>query len=333
MLKLSFIVPFYGVEKYIGQCLDSLCEQDIDNSEYEIICINDCSLDKSVDIVRQYQTQYSNIRLIEHKKNKKLGFARNTGLNVARGKYVWFIDSDDYIEKNCLKEILEICEANNLEILHFSIRDNYGLSMRQLIETQVVTGPEEELISYRQSSIEITYPWNRIYLREFLINNNLYFNKLYGGDVIHSILAVNLCQRMMNINKYYHYYRVDNFSSDTKSQQTPNKIYNMTYVLAKAIYDIVPYINNSWKWLIIEAYKWRVNFSWRTILKLSNVELNELYCLVKQSNDLYNFVLMHSNAINKIILKCPYFTKYILRPLYKLLYGLKMIKWFRMNKL
>ncbi len=84
MLKLSFIVPFYNVEKHIARCLDSLYNQDIPESEYEVICVNDCSPDNSRDIVLQYKKQHSNLILVEHERNKKLGAARNTGLRKAK---------------------------------------------------------------------------------------------------------------------------------------------------------------------------------------------------------------------------------------------------------
>jgi glycosyltransferase involved in cell wall biosynthesis len=104
--KLSIIIPFFNVEKYIAECLESVYNQDIPEEEYEVICVNDCSPDHSRDIVLQYQQKHPNLILIEHEENKMLGAARNTGLRAARGEYVWFIDSDDYIEKNILGKLL-----------------------------------------------------------------------------------------------------------------------------------------------------------------------------------------------------------------------------------
>ena len=119
-LKLSIIVPFYNVEKYIAKCLDSLLDQDIPELEYEIICVNDCSPDNSRNIVIEYQKNHPNIILIEHESNKRQGAARNTGLSKTRGQFVWFVDSDDWIMSNCLKDILSICEKGFLDILAFN---------------------------------------------------------------------------------------------------------------------------------------------------------------------------------------------------------------------
>ena len=108
MIKLSFIVPFYNVEKYIGACLDSLYAQDIPEEEYEVICVDDCSPDNSKSIVKEYQKQHANLVLIEHPSNKGLGAARNTGIRAARGQYLWFIDSDDMVCSNVLSEIFSM---------------------------------------------------------------------------------------------------------------------------------------------------------------------------------------------------------------------------------
>ena len=98
MIRLSFILPFYGVENYIGSCLDSIYRQDIPEDQYEVICINDCSPDNSEQIVMQYAKKHTNLKLIKHEVNKKLGAARNTGLKAALGKYVWFIDTDEFLQ-------------------------------------------------------------------------------------------------------------------------------------------------------------------------------------------------------------------------------------------
>ena len=93
MIRLSIIIPFYNVEKYIAECLDSVYNQDISEEEYEVICVNDASPDNSRNIVLEYQKKHSNLTLVEHEVNKKLGAARNTGRKIARGKYIWNVDS------------------------------------------------------------------------------------------------------------------------------------------------------------------------------------------------------------------------------------------------
>ena len=121
MLKLSIIIPVYNVETYIAKCLDSCLQQDIPADEYEIIVVNDGSPDNSVGIVEEYMQKRSNIRLV-NRYNGGLSAARNTGLKEAKGEYVWFVDSDDWIESNVLKGLLDKAYKNYLDVLCFNLQ-------------------------------------------------------------------------------------------------------------------------------------------------------------------------------------------------------------------
>lgn len=321
-VKISFILPFYGVERYIGKCLESIYQQDIPEDQYEVICINDCSPDDSEKVVLQYAEKHANLQLIKHDVNKKLGAARNTGLKAARGKYVWFIDTDDYIKENCLKNIIDVCEQNELEILHFNIIDNFANVIRRLIPTKVLTGVEEEKISKQQQCIEITFPWNRVYKREFLIHNNLWFNDLYGGDVIHTILSVNICQRIKNVDEFYYYYRVDNLNSDTKSKQTAQKVFDMNYVLAYAVDKIIPQLKQEWQQDIVESVHWRINSSMKGVLRLPKDEQIKLMNILQDNLTIRDFILQHGNTKIKIILNNLYILR-IVSLIYNLLRKIK----------
>lgn len=122
MLRLSIIAPVYNVSTYITKCLDSLLSQDLESDEYEIIVVNDGSTDNSGDIAKQYADKYSNIILIEQE-NQGLSDARNTGIRLAKGKYIQFVDSDDYIERNVLKTLVDKMDADNLDILRFNYQN------------------------------------------------------------------------------------------------------------------------------------------------------------------------------------------------------------------
>ena len=99
MIRLSIIIPFYNVEQYIALCLDSVYHQDIPEEEYEVICVDDCSPDSSIAIVEEYAKKHTNLVVVRNQYNRKLGGARNAGMEVATGRYVWFVDSDDFVEK------------------------------------------------------------------------------------------------------------------------------------------------------------------------------------------------------------------------------------------
>ena len=121
MIKLSICVPIYGTEKYIERCARSLFEQDIQNVEY--IFVNDCTKDKAVDVLKQtiddYPNAQSRIKIINHKKNLGLAGARLTGLQNVVGEYIWFVDSDDYIQNGAISELTQYMDGIN-ELIAFN---------------------------------------------------------------------------------------------------------------------------------------------------------------------------------------------------------------------
>ena len=126
-ILLSIIVPVYNVAKYLPKCLDSLLNQDIDKEEYEIILVDDGSLDRCGEICDEYAAKYDNIKVV-HRENGGLSAARNSGIEIAQGKYIQFVDSDDYLEPNVEKALVEKMEMENLDILRFNyqnVNDNY----------------------------------------------------------------------------------------------------------------------------------------------------------------------------------------------------------------
>ena len=120
-IKISIIIPVYNVEKYIAECLDSCINQTL--YEIEIICVDDCSPDNSILILEQMALKDSRIRIIRHNVNKGLGAARNTGIAAARGEYIWFVDSDDYIALEACQLLYETAQKHNIDVLCFNAID------------------------------------------------------------------------------------------------------------------------------------------------------------------------------------------------------------------
>lgn len=118
MKLLSIIVPMYKSEAYLPKCLDSLLDQDISHEDYEIVLIDDGSPDGGKALAEGYASRYQNIVVLSQD-NKGTSGARNTGLRYASGKYVYFVDPDDYILENSLKEILQKMEDESLDVLRF----------------------------------------------------------------------------------------------------------------------------------------------------------------------------------------------------------------------
>lgn len=116
-VKVSVIVPVYNVEEYLTECLETLVDQTL--KEIEIICVNDGSKDQSKEIIEAFINLDKRIVLLD-KDNGGLSSARNAGLEIAQGKYIYFIDSDDYLEQNALEELYEIAEREQLDIVYFN---------------------------------------------------------------------------------------------------------------------------------------------------------------------------------------------------------------------
>ena len=172
---LSVVIPAYNVEKYIARCVNSCLIQDLDKNLYEIIIIDDESKDSSLNIVEDYARIYSNIKIISQK-NKGVGQSRNAGIDASSGKYIWFIDSDDYIEENCLKYLTNECIKNDLDILDFSFIFSFDNNIqKRYIESNKKYNEVLDGINLQKNNSQYKAVWHYIYNRKFLIMNNLHF--------------------------------------------------------------------------------------------------------------------------------------------------------------
>ena len=126
MIKLSIIVPIYNVAPYLRMCVASLLDQDLAKNEYEIIFVDDGSTDKCPEICDDYNRMFDNIRVI-HQKNGGLSAARNSGIEIAQGEYMMFVDSDDYLRPNVLGAVLTRMKDDRLDVLRYNyqnVREN-----------------------------------------------------------------------------------------------------------------------------------------------------------------------------------------------------------------
>lgn len=127
-MKLSIIIPLYNKEEHIEHCLKSLFNQDLPSNEYEIIVVDDGSTDDSFTVVQHIAEKHSNIKLFRQQ-NMGPSAARNNGLEMASGDYVYFLDADDYLASNVLNGLLDLAESNELEILGFRTKHTEDLTL------------------------------------------------------------------------------------------------------------------------------------------------------------------------------------------------------------
>ena len=174
-MKLSIVIPVYNVEQYIAKCLQSCIDQDLLEDEYEIIVVNDGTQDKSISIVEDLCKQKKNIHII-NRLNGGLSAARNTGLQESKGEYVWFVDSDDWIEPNVLKKLYNRASRDNLDVLCFNLQ----LAFPDGHKTQYNISCQENGKVYGGSSFVccVDMPpaaWLALYRREYLQSRFLSF--------------------------------------------------------------------------------------------------------------------------------------------------------------
>lgn len=209
-MKFSIIIPVYNVEKYLARCLDSCVNQDMSKDEYEIIIVNDGSPDGSQAIAEHYVAEYPNIKLI-NQENGGLSVARNNGLKVAQGKYVWFVDSDDWIEKNCLLSIVEKMEVENLEMLQIGYMKTYDDGTIKKSDRGFFDGCKTGCEAMKEKYVPAPAQFT-IYRRDFLNNCSLtFYPGIYHEDAEFKPRALFFAKRFASLNKhvYYYYQRPD----------------------------------------------------------------------------------------------------------------------------
>lgn len=209
MKRLSIIIPVYNVEKYLCKCLDCCVKQDIPKDEYEIIVVNDGSPDNSQKIIDEYASKYSNI-IPFVKENGGLSSARNSGLKIAKGEYVWFVDSDDYISNNALKVIFpHLDQKNNIIAIDAYIikedQENYNESIRN---RGLKTGIYSSKYYFKKGFV---YPFSGaqyyIVKKTFLESNDISFIEgHYYEDMLYTPSILSFCQNVSYVNHYLYYY-------------------------------------------------------------------------------------------------------------------------------
>ncbi len=213
-MKLSIIVPVYNVADYLPKCLDSLLAQDLPQNEYEIIVVNDGSTDNSGDIAKRYADKYANVYFITQQ-NQGLSGARNTGVNHAKGDYIQFVDSDDYLEENVLGGLMEQVKKDELDVLRFNyenVNDNGEIinpnkDPKHFVDfsNEVVDG----LTFLNQRLGPACYAVQFVIKKNLLIDNNIKFKSgIYFEDTEWTPRMLLKASRVASTSKIVYYYLV-----------------------------------------------------------------------------------------------------------------------------
>jgi len=219
MAEISVIVPVYNVEKYLKKCLDSILNQSF--KSLEIIAINDCSTDNSAKILDEYKTK--GIKIINLEKNRGLSAVRNLGITIATGKYIGFVDSDDWIDKDFYEKLYAAAIKYDADIAIAGIKHCHKFHMK----TNYLKLKKEFVTNDIQKKFEIcnlpkkSYVWNKIYRLNILKEHNLYFEEgVAYEDIPYTPVALYYCEKLVSVPKTYYYYRLrKNSIVATKSEK------------------------------------------------------------------------------------------------------------------
>lgn len=319
MVVLSIILPVYNVEQYIQRCIDSIyIETSIPLEKFEVIFIDDNSPDKSRDVVRNAQKCYKNIIQI-NQENKKAGGARNTGIRVAAGKYLWFVDPDDTIEPNAINRFVPLLENETCDILlcehNFCSngkisKGGYDKNLRDM-----VSGIEHFLKNRVNWSPCISF-----YRRKFLIEKNLFFQEnVFFEDIDWAIRTQVLAGTIRTIPVIiYNYYL--NPTGQTRTNPSYRKIHDW-FLMGERIMDVSDEISDNQCANLVKCHAILVfRRGVRSSLFLSASERYTLFRKFIVKNKFRNDKLLN------IIGDFPFLTSYVLVGLFPLIYLVKVIR-------
>ena len=211
-MKVSVIVPVYNTEKYLKNCVDSLLKQNFE--DYEIIVINDLSPGNAEEIIKSYNDK--KIVYIKNKTNKGIGYNRNLGIKKAKGEYVCFIDSDDYVKEDFISKMYNYSKENNLDlcVCDYVNVDEKGNTLEEFnLSNFGITNYEEN----NKILCEINLaPWNKLYKKDMLVKNKIEFSEtLKYEDLSFVALSIKNSKKIGKINEQLNYYTIHKNSETT----------------------------------------------------------------------------------------------------------------------
>lgn len=229
---ISVIIPVYNVEKYLSNCLESVLAQTMDN--FEVILVNDGSIDKSAYICEKFAERDKRLKVF-HKKNSGPASARNFGLQKAIGKYIMFIDADDYINHDTFKVVFNVAEKSSLDLVVYSIYEKNvnDLKRREINECtfEDQKSKKEFLKQVWIDSGMLASPVNKLYRTEVIKRNNILFNEDFfiAEDYLFNLKLIDVAKKGVSINTPLYYYLRHEESVSTK-------VYYNKYDIGLAIY-------------------------------------------------------------------------------------------------
>lgn len=241
MPKLSIIIPVYNVQHLVEKCILSITDQKIPEGMYEILLINDGSTDKSLEVIQVISKKHPNVVKVFSQDNSGLGATRNKGINLAKGDYIWFVDSDDYLE-NQLPKILKLLSNNAIDVLalNYNVVDtngnllNTGVYRNPNNKKDTITGAEFYLYNYAKS-----YSCMFIFKRQIFSQNQLRFKErinMQDSEIFPKIM--HYTKRLMFFNTpVYNYVQHPNSFTNSNNPEVRFNYFKSIVEVKQSLYE------------------------------------------------------------------------------------------------
>ena len=218
LVKLSFIIPAYNASATIVRCLDSIYALELKETDFEVICIDDCSTDNTISVIEDYAQKHTNITLLCQKENHRQGAARNRGISIAKGKYIVFVDSDDESDKGVL-DALCLAEENKLDMvaMHYvNVDENGNVSEKEAITIDgVFSGIDMQVKHPYWCAGPVPYIYKRGFLEH--VNYNFKEDVLYEDSDFVTVHLFNATKIMYSPQISYRVYYNASSTTHTRS--------------------------------------------------------------------------------------------------------------------
>ncbi|MGX1642347.1 glycosyltransferase family 2 protein, partial [Sphingobacterium sp. NPDC055431] len=236
---ISIIVPVYNAEKTLHICLDSLSSQTYKN--LQIIFINDCSTDKSLQVLEKFRDQSQfDVEIIIHEVNRGVAAARNTGLDAVKGEYIYFVDADDAIDHDALELSAEKAEKENLDILGFSWYLTFEKNERKMNQPNFES-PMEAIEKMMRGTMRWNL-WLFLFKTKLFVDHNIRFieGKNMGEDLMVAIKLFCSAKNVAYLDRHFYHYGQSNTASLTKT-------YSDSHIeqVSANVEDVENYLKNS----------------------------------------------------------------------------------------
>ena len=315
--KVSIVVPVYNVEKYLRECLDSLVNQTLE--DVEIICVNDGSTDSSLQILEEYASKDSRIKIF-NQKNQGVSAARNFGIKNVNGKYLTFVDADDWIELNALEILYKTIEERKTEMLIFSFKNYF--STTDIVKDDRLLFANKNDINFLNAYEDIFNSpmgtWGKIYKTDLIKKNEILFplDIQCGEDRPFYINACICAKNIAVLDEPLYYYRRNILGSLTQGNSTTlSDLYLANQMIIKMIckFENKKQIQCAFLYSYIDCIIWGYNIS----KSYKNKDIKYLKLVKKECREFKKYPKFPIKVYKKLTDKINEFEKLYIRKIFE----------------